>query len=116
MNLLSRSRLLPAVFLLAAAHARGAGPWFNILDYGARNDGSASATAAIRSAIQAAKAAGGGTVYVPAGRYVTGPIELVSNLVLEIDAGAVLQFPASRDGVTYTRGGWRAPSASHQCP
>ena len=82
----------------------GAGPWFNIVDYGARNDGSASATAAIRSAIQAAKAAGGGTVYVPAGRYVTGPIELVSNLVLEIDAGAVLQFPASRDGVTYTRG------------
>ena len=104
MNLLSRRRLLPAVFLLAGANLWGAGPWFNIVDYGARNDGSASATAAIRSAIQAAKAAGGGTVYVPAGKYVTGPIELVSNLVLEIDAGAVLQFPASREGVTYTRG------------
>ena len=104
MNLLFRSRLLPAVFLLTGAHAWGAGPVYNILDYGARNDGSASATAAIRSAIQAAKAAGGGTVYVPAGKYVTGPIELVSNLVFEIDAGAVLRFEASRDGLSYTKG------------
>ncbi|MGA2267397.1 MAG: glycoside hydrolase family 28 protein [Bryobacteraceae bacterium] len=104
MNLSSRSRLLPALVLLAGANAWGAGPWFNILDYGARNDGSASATAAIRSAIQAAKAAGGGTVFVPAGKYVTGPIELVSNLVLEIDAGAVLRFEASRADLTYTKG------------
>jgi len=104
MNLLSRSRFLPALLLFAGANAWGAGPGFNILDYGARNDGSASATTAIRSAIQAAKAAGGGTVYVPAGKYVTGPIELVSNLVLQIDAGAVLRFEASRDGLTYTKG------------
>src|ERR1035441_1999012 len=69
---------------------------FNILDYGAHNDGSAPATEAIRSAIQAAKASGGGTVYFPAGNYVTGPIELVSNLVLHIDAGATLRFPAAR--------------------
>jgi polygalacturonase len=87
--------------LLIGANAWGAGP-FNILDYGARNDGSAAATEAIRAAIQAAKAAGGGTVYVPAGKYVTGPIELVSNLVLHIDAGAVVQFPATR--LPFTRG------------
>jgi polygalacturonase len=104
MNFLFRGRLVPALCFLAAAHAWGAGPVFNILDYGARNDGSASATAAIRAAIQAAKAAGGGTVYVPAGTYVTGPIELVSNLVFEIDAGAVLRFEASREGLTYTKG------------
>jgi polygalacturonase len=104
MKLLSRSWLVAAVFLMAGARAWGAGPLYNILDYGARNDGSASATAAIRSAIQAAKAAGGGTVYVPAGQYVTGPIELVSNLVFEIDAGAVLRFVASREGLTYTKG------------
>ena len=104
MNSIFGSRFLPALFLLTGAHAWGAGPWFSILDYGARNDASASATAAIRSAIQAAKAAGGGTVYVPAGKYVTGPIELVSNLVFEIDAGAVLRFEASRDGLTYTKG------------
>lgn len=84
------------LFLLIGAHAWGAGPFFNILDYGARNDGSAPATEAIRSAIQAAKAAGGGTVYIPAGKYVSGPIELVSNLVLHIEAGATVRFPATR--------------------
>jgi polygalacturonase len=98
------SRLLPALLLLAGANACSAGPVFNILDYGARNDGSASATAAIRSAIQAAKAAGGGTVYVPAGKYVTGPVELVSNLVLHIDAGATLHFAASRSELPLTKG------------
>jgi len=90
-----RFRLMSVTFVLLATSAWGAGP-FNILDYGARNDGSSPATEAIRSAIQAAKAAGGGTVYIPAGRYVSGPIELVSNLVLHIDAGATLRFPAAR--------------------
>ena len=84
--------------------AWAAGPVFNIVDYGARGDGSTSATAAIRAAIQAAHAAGGGTVYVPAGKYVTGPIELVSNLVFEVGAGAVLRFDASRAELSYTKG------------
>jgi polygalacturonase len=75
---------------------------FNIVDYGARGDDATPATDAIRQAIQAAHAAGGGTVYIPAGRYVSGPIELVSNLVLQIDAGATLRFPAAR--LPYTKG------------
>ena len=58
MRLLSRSRLLPVWVLLLGAHAWGAGPLFNILDYGARSDGATPSTEAIRSAIQAAKAAG----------------------------------------------------------
>lgn len=84
------------LFLLTGSAAFAAGPFFNVLDYGAHKDGSASSTAAFRSAIQAANAAGGGTVFVPAGTYVTGPIELVNNLVLHIDAGATLKFPAVR--------------------
>ncbi|MBZ5622840.1 MAG: glycoside hydrolase family 28 protein [Acidobacteriia bacterium] len=82
--------------LLAAVPAWTAGPFFNVLDYGARDDASAPATEAIRSAIQAAKSAGGGTVIIPAGMYVSGPIELVSNLTLHMDAGAVVRFPAAR--------------------
>ena len=79
---------------LAQAPANGGPGFFNILNYGARNDGSASSTEAFRSAIQAAQRSGGGTVYVPAGRYVTGPIEMVSNLTLFFDAGAIVRFPA----------------------
>src|ERR1017187_1064359 len=87
MRLRSRSWLLPVWVLMTGAHVRGAGPLFNIMDYGARNDGAAPSTESIRSAIQAAKAAG---------KYVSGPIELVSNLVLHLEAGAIVQFPAAR--------------------
>jgi len=90
-----RSSILLGILFLAGAGAGHASPAFNVLDFGAHNDGSAPSTEAFRSAIQAAKAAGGGTVFVPAGKYVTGPIELVSNLVLDLDAGAVLRFPAA---------------------
>jgi len=95
-------RLPLLALLLLAAPAWGAGPFLNILDYGARNDASAPATEAIRSAIQAARAAGGGTVFIPAGRYISGPIELISNLTLHIDAGATVRFPAAR--LPFTQG------------
>ena len=68
---------------------------FNILDYGAHRDGSASSTEAFRRAIAAAQKAGGGTVYVPAGKYTTGPIQMVSNLTLYFDAGSIVRFPAT---------------------
>ena len=103
MKVIFALRLLPALCFLIGGSASAAGP-FNILDYGAKSDGVTSATGAIRSAIQAAKAAGGGTVYIPAGKYLTGPIEMVSNLVLDIDAGAVLRFEANRTGLTFTKG------------
>jgi polygalacturonase len=98
----SRNNLLLALSVFIALNASGAGPVFNVLDYGAHPDGSTNSTGAFRSAIQAAKAAGGGTVFVPAGNYVTGPVELVSDLVLHIDAGATLRFPATR--LPFTRG------------
>jgi polygalacturonase len=71
--------------------------FFNVIDYGARRDGSASSTAAFRAAIQACAKAGGGTVFVPAGQYVSGAIELVSHMTLHIDAGATIRFAANRD-------------------
>jgi polygalacturonase len=87
--------VVPAFFAPQCALAAGSGRTvFNIVDYGARNDGSAPATEAFRKAIWAAKAAGGGTIYVPPGNYVSGPIELFSNMTLEIDAGATVAFPA----------------------
>jgi hypothetical protein len=69
--------------------------FFNVLSYGAHRDGSASSTDAFRLAIEAAHKAGGGTVYVPPGNYITGPIQMVSNLTLFFDAGAVVRFPAT---------------------
>ncbi len=56
----------------------------DVREHGAAGDGRADDTEAFRSAIQAAKDAGGGAILVPAGRYrLTGVIHLdASNLVL----------------------------------
>src|SRR5690606_26462533 len=40
---------------------------------------------------------GGGTVYFPAGKYLTGPIHLKSNITIFIDAGAELHFSDNFD-------------------
>lgn len=96
---------LSLLFLFAPHRAQAAGSGrtvFNILDYGAKNDASAPATEAFRKAIDAARATTGGTIYVPAGHYTSGPIELFSNMTLEIDAGAIVAFPAGP--LPFTRG------------
>jgi polygalacturonase len=63
---------------------------FNIRDYGAVGDGKALDTPAINRAIEAAAAAGGGTVLFPAGTYASFSIHLQSNIALYLDQGATL--------------------------
>ena len=43
---------------------------FNVMDFGATGDGVTNDTAAIQAAVNAAAAAGGGQVYIPAGTYI----------------------------------------------
>jgi polygalacturonase len=86
--------LLALFFCQSAAKAQ---QYYNVLKYGAKNDSSQIATKAIESAIAAASKAGGGTVYFPAGKYLTGPIHLRSNITIFIDAGAVLNFSDNFD-------------------
>ncbi|MBI5304381.1 MAG: glycoside hydrolase family 28 protein [Chloroflexi bacterium] len=62
---------------------------FNAREYGALGDGATNDTRALQSAIDAATKTGG-TVCVPAGKYVTGSIFLRDNITLFLDAGAVL--------------------------
>ena len=66
--------------------------YYNVLDYGGSNDSTGLNTEAIAKAIDAAASKGGGTVYFPAGKYITGPIHFKSNITLFIDAGAELHF------------------------
>ncbi|MBN2007301.1 MAG: glycoside hydrolase family 28 protein [Anaerolineae bacterium] len=63
---------------------------FNIRDFGALGDGQTRATAAIQAALDACAEAGGGTVVVPAGMYLTGALFLHSHQTLFLDAGATL--------------------------
>jgi len=71
--------------------------FYDVTKYGAKKDSSAKATASISKAITAASKAGGGTVYFPAGKYLTGPIHLKSNITIFIDAGAELHFSDNFD-------------------
>jgi polygalacturonase len=69
----------------------GAGA-FNVTTYGAVGDGKTDNTTAIQAALTAAGAAGGGTVTVPSGTFVSGPIVISSGTRLELSSGAVLQM------------------------
>jgi polygalacturonase len=109
-----KTGFLSLLFLVSSAWP--AQPSFNVLDYGAKNDGTASSTAAIRKAIQAAAATGGGTVYFPPGNYVTGAIQLVSNLVLNIDAGATLHFHADLSEYPLVKGRYEGTEAITPAP
>src|ERR1700716_2201666 len=65
---------------------------FNITNYGAVSSATLTNTAAISNTIFAANAAGGGTVEVPSGTYLSGPIVLKSKINLQLDAGATLKM------------------------
>lgn len=63
---------------------------FVITAYGAQPNG--DSTEAIRKAIEACHAAGGGRVVVPAGIFLTGAIRLKSNVNLHVSEGATIRF------------------------
>ena len=65
------------------------GAAFNVRDFGATGLKADDARTAIQRAIDAC-AAGGGTVYVPAGEYSTGTLHLRSRVRLLVDAGATI--------------------------
>jgi len=78
--------LLTAVLLAPLAHAVE----LNVERYGAVGDGTTLCTAAIQKTIDTA-AAGGGTVIVPKGVYLTGSLFLKSGVDLRIDEGAEIR-------------------------
>src|SRR3954454_20868688 len=71
----------------------------NVKDFGAKADGKTPDRDSINKAIEAAAAGNGGTVYFPAGTYLTGSIRLRSNVHLQFESGAVIL--ASDDPAAY---------------
>ncbi|MES2278988.1 MAG: glycosyl hydrolase family 28 protein [Bacteroidota bacterium] len=72
---------------------------YNIKDFGAKGDGKTLDTKAIQTAINLCNKEQGGTVLVPAGTFVTGTVELKSNVRLYLSAQAILLGTA--DGKQY---------------
>ena len=97
-----------ALALLASA---GFAAGFNVVDFGAVPDGTTKNTAAFAKAIAAVKQAGGGTLTVPAGRYLTGSIHLESNLTLHLEAGAVLLYSGDPADSPLVESRWEGTTA-----
>lgn len=74
---------------------------YNVKNYGAVGDGKTLDTKAINKTIEAAAQAGGGTVYFPAGNYLSYSIRLKSNIHLYFDTGSTLKAAGKNDGGTY---------------
>ena len=88
---------LPTIGITQKAEAMGAqsaatnqAPFFNVAAYGAEGDGKTLCTASIQKAVDECARSGGGKVVFPAGKYLTGPIFLKSNVHVEVPAGTTL--------------------------
>ncbi len=65
---------------------------FNITTFSAVGDNLTTNTTAIQTAINNAHTAGGGTVEIPAGTFLSGPLTLASSVNLQLDSGAILRM------------------------
>lgn len=92
MDQLSNKLRITFLFVIIASmsFAEKSSVFFNVKDYGAKGDGIALDSKAINLAIDKAVEQGGGTIYLPAGNYLSGSIHLKSNVSLFIDQGAAV--------------------------
>ena len=65
---------------------------YSLIDFGAAGDGKTDCSRAFTDAADRIKEEGGGTIYVPPGVYLTGPVQLFSNTELYLAPGAVVRF------------------------
>jgi hypothetical protein len=72
---------------------------YDIRDYGAEPDGETLCTQAIQEAVDHCAGSGGGVVYLPPGRWLSGTIVMKSGVTLQLDAGCTLL--GSRDLAQY---------------
>ena len=61
---------------------------YNILDFGAKNDGITNSTPAVRAAVAECVKNGGGVVYIPNGTYVLASVQIFSNVHFVFEPGA----------------------------
>src|ERR1700690_1685788 len=90
-------KLISVFFILMALLVCGIAQamQINIREMGAVGDGTTLNTRTIQSALDSAAKLGGGTVYVPPGVYLTGALQLRTNVNLYLEGGSVLRGSAN---------------------
>ena len=71
------------------------GPTFNLLDFGAKGDNATLNTQAFEKGVDAVSKAGGGTLYVPDGDFLTAPFNMTSHMTLYLSGGATVRGPTT---------------------
>lgn len=87
---------------------------YDITQFGAVADGKTYAGHAIQSAIDAAGAAGGGTVLVPPGTFLTGSLVLRSNVSLHLEPGSRLLGTGNPEHYPLWRSRWEGDAHDGQ--
>ena len=90
MGRMSKWITVGAICLLAGSLAIAAEELYDIRDYGAKSDGKMLCTTSIQKAIDACSESGGGTVYLPAGTFLSGTIYFKSGVTLRLATGCTL--------------------------
>ncbi|MEO6801886.1 MAG: glycoside hydrolase family 28 protein [Granulicella sp.] len=92
MGLAAAAATVPAAYAATpkSAHGKTGSATFDVRTYGAVGDGKTVDTPAVNKAIEAAAAAGGGTVVFPAGDWLCFSIRLKSNVNLYLSQGATI--------------------------
>lgn len=80
--------------------------YINIQKIAPENGAHINYTSIFQEAFKQCLEQGGGTVYVPPGKYLTGPIEMVSNSNLLVDAGAEIIFSNNYDDFKIVESRW----------
>ncbi|MGH9470626.1 MAG: rhamnogalacturonidase [Terriglobia bacterium] len=91
----------PALSIAQPFHAAQTSGIFDVRAFGATGDGKTLDTPAINKAIDAAAAAGGGTVRFPAGTYLCYSIRLKNNIALCLDQGSTILGAETQNGTGY---------------
>ncbi len=118
MGLAAAATSVPSAYASTRTSTNSKAPQlFDIRTYGAVGDGKAVDSPAINKAIEAAAAAGGGTVFFPAGTWLSFSIRLKSNVDLYLSQGAVLLAADSpRPGETTGYNGGTYDAAESNAP
>lgn len=89
----------------------------SIVSFGAKGDGVSLNTQSINKAIASSSQKGGGVVLVPSGLWLTGPIELKSNVNLHLKRDAILLFTDDFNQYKLVEGNWEGqPAWRNQSP
>lgn len=89
----------------------------SITSFGAKGDGITLNTQSINKTIASVSQKGGGVVLIPSGLWLSGPIELKSNVNLHLKRDAILQFTDDFNQYKLVQGNWEGqPAWRNQSP